>query len=408
MSGVGDLWLRILDERERMTPKSGYNVLLLAEYDPSKPAANRLTLLRHVDTWEQAQAAKTMLADLMPDDEDNLLVYPTQRRAAEPSSEIFDEIFRAAVKDEFNPYHDDIGRFTDADGTSTISFGNRDSDLTKALKADIATRASYVDKIVNAATGKDGKPLQRGVDADLDSKVDSIRQALMVLSPEDLGKLESHGLIIDDKVNARGSIAIPSLTGGAANAFYLSTTNDPNGPLAIINSVLGTKYQPGQIVIGTGAPPETLYSIAIHEAHHAKWDSIREDVDDLKLDTAATSDREFAKSSFSREYDRVMSDPVLQDSFKAAFGSYGSKEVGDFMGRNNDMNRQEGFTTMAEAYYVGPDFRFETDKEAGRTGLAPTQANEHYFDTARKAFPELKGLMDRWENLSTLTLGGNR
>ena len=376
-----------------MTPRTGYNVLVLSEYNPRRHGENRLRLVRHVETWEEAQSVKKEMIEILgQSNAEDLLIYPMRRRETK-SAESED----VKKKDEFNPFHDELGRFTDADGSSTISFGDRDSPMTRALKADIQARSVLVDSIMSSPLTKTGKTLPTEDQQKYAGQIEAIKQALMVMSPADLKLLDQRGLVLDTDFNAKGTISIPSLTGARASAFYVQATSSEYA-LNILNSSFGTAYKPGQVVMSAGYDDEKTYNFAIHELHHAKWDSIKLE----EFGTASASDRDFARTSFSHEYDYVMSEPELQEQFKAAFGSYGSKDIGDLFGRETDSNRQEAFTTMAEAYYAKPNFGLDVD--ADRKPLTG-QTNEHYFNTVKNAFPDLATLVTRWEELSALTLG---
>lgn len=104
-AGVAEEWLRMVNEREKMTPIVGYNIVHLLGYKQS--GEDRLTLLEHVGSWPLAQKAVKEWQGLMPDDADNILIYPMKKRETE-----------TAV--EFNANHDpDNGQFTGDGGGSS-------------------------------------------------------------------------------------------------------------------------------------------------------------------------------------------------------------------------------------------------------------------------------------------------
>ena len=81
VGGLADEWLRMYDERMRMTPRTGYNVLVLSEYNPRRHGENRLRLVRHVETWEEAQSVKKEMIDILgQSNAEDLLIYPMRRR----------------------------------------------------------------------------------------------------------------------------------------------------------------------------------------------------------------------------------------------------------------------------------------------------------------------------------------
>lgn len=101
-AGVAEEWMRMIDERERMTPAIGYNIVYLSNYKRS--GEDRLTVLEHVTGWLLAQKALKQWRSMMPDDSDNIMIYPMKRRDTEPNL-------------ESNPNHDpENGQFTNGDG----------------------------------------------------------------------------------------------------------------------------------------------------------------------------------------------------------------------------------------------------------------------------------------------------
>lgn len=401
VGGLADEWLRMYDERMRMTPRTGYNVLVLSEYNPRRHGENRLRLVRHVETWEEAQSVKKEMIEILgQSNAEDLLIYPMRKRETK-STESED----VKKKDEFNPFHDELGRFTDADGSSTISFGDRDSPMTRALKADISARSAIVERIASNFVTRAGDNFYAIEDSQkYAGQIESIKQAMMVMGERDLSRLEKAKVMIDTDYNERGTIRTPGLSGSRAGAFYLPDTRNNRDNLSFLNNVMNTDYQTGQIVISAGYDDDVTYGTMIHEIHHAKWDSINLDFRDTSVSVDDLDARTVARGSFNSNYEKVMSTTDGQVAFAAAFGSYGTKFTGDLVGRDGDSNRQEGFTTLAEAYYATPNFRFSTDRDSGSTALKGA-TNEHYFDTVRKAFPELGPLMESWENLSAATFG---
>lgn len=158
MSGIADAWLKQLDERTRMTPSQGYNVVLIDEVDYSNPMADRLSLLQHVDTWDEAQKSLKEWQSLMADAD--IIVYPTFSRANlevksdkiltedqikgmvdlavkkgigsalmqdSKDSEKRKKIDLKYIQPEFNPNHDpDDGKFTSGPGgDSSDSISNK-------------------------------------------------------------------------------------------------------------------------------------------------------------------------------------------------------------------------------------------------------------------------------------------
>lgn len=291
--------------------------------------------------------------------------------------------------DEFNPYHDELGRFTDADGATgevSVAAPSKQTKLQQANRADIKARAKGARSLTMNAlkqTGGSHSAFSENEYGQITTaKRDAIENGLMVLSPK---QMQNTRLILTHEH------ALPLVGGGNAAGFHVDAYGR-EGLLDSVNAQYGTSLKNGDIAIALGSgkgdhTPADIYSTTVHEAHHHIEAEMRYN---------GTPEQKAAIAKWDKATQETLA-PYIDNmpnrkAFEAVHGYYGLKGE----------DHKEVMTTMAQSYYAKPNYGFKVDP--GQFLSVEDRANynefgEHYFTRAEQRFPNLKGLHDAFREI---------
>jgi hypothetical protein len=155
--------------------------------------------------------------------------------------------------------------------------------------------------------------------------------------------------------------------------------------ISSINDRHGYDLKQRDLALATGRTSKQIYSSAVHESAHVRWDNMK---------NFGTEEDKQKVADFSDTHDSFFRDSSARDdnirAFAAAYGEYGIPSPG----RSDDINKQETFTTMSQAYFGAPRSTATLAKDLG-----PDVRGEKYLSAAEAKYPNLKGLNDAFRKM---------
>ncbi|GEM_PF-1452715 len=296
---------------------------------------------------------------------------------------------------EFNPNHDERGRFASGDGGggggntggplksspgakskepssgsgTKKSNANANGSKSKDATGDKAKQALIKSKL-DSAVNLHGKPVTLS-----DEHKEAISKALNTLPRKHLENI--------NRVMVHDGATIP-LSGNEAYGAYIPSIT-PMGEILDANEEHGYGLERKDLALATGRTPEDVYSTAVHEAAHAKWDNMQH--------FGSEEDKQKVEN-FSQERDNLFHSESGYDNRLAFADAYGPYGTPDPQARNIDSDRQETFTTISQAYYGAPRRTATLPQRLGRK-----ISGEEYLSEVEKQYPQMKGLHDAFRKM---------
>ncbi len=269
---------------------------------------------------------------------------------------------------EFNPNHDEKGRFTTGDGGASGSSSSPKDSSGGSSSSDIRAKQNLIDSKLDSAVNLHGKPVKLS-----DENREAMSKGLNTIPQEHLQNLNR--VVIHD-----GS-EIPLQGAKNVNGLY-AESNLPNEVISSINDRHGYDLKHRDLALATGRTPEQVYSSTVHESAHVRWDNMKNfgtEEDKQRVAAFADAHESYFKSASKNDI----------ENFKNAYGHYGLPT-----GRDNDIDKQEAFTTMSQAYYGSPRDDTILRKQVGRD-----ISGEEYLSEAETRWPRLKGLNEAFRKM---------